>query len=73
MPTPAPEATPPDDPIFVSAKQASTMLGLSRNQTYMLLDDGQIESQYFGKRRLVRRASVLAFADSLPTERVRAS
>lgn len=61
------------EPIFISAKQAARMLGLSEWSVYQLLDttggDGEplIASQYQGRRRLIRYASVVAFADSLPT------
>lgn len=60
-------------PIFVSAKQAAQMLGISQWSVYKLLDtrddDGNpvIASQYQGSRRLIRYASVIAYADSLPT------
>lgn len=60
---------PRDDAIFVSAKDAAHMLGLSRNQTYELLDRQLIESRYFGRRRLVVLASLNRFAANLPTER----
>jgi hypothetical protein len=57
------------EPIFVSVQQAMVMLGLSRNQTYKLLDQRVIESRYFGRRRLVVLASLREFAEGLPTER----
>lgn len=69
--TAAPDADPA--PIFVSAKQAARMLGLSQWTVYQLLDtkgdDGEplIASQYQGRRRLIRFASVAAYADGLPT------
>lgn len=69
-PTTSPaDAGHPPDAIFVSVKEAAHMLGLSRNQTYTLLDRQLIESRYFGKRRLVLLSSLRAFADALPTER----
>ena len=67
MPRPVP--TESRDPLFVSAKEAALMLGLSRNQMYLLLDRGAVESRYFGKRRLVDLGSLKAFAAALPTER----
>lgn len=69
MPRPAPTEAPQDTAIFVSAKDAAHMLGLSRNEMYDLLNKQVIESRYHGKRRLVLLASVHAFADALPTER----
>lgn len=66
-----PRNTPDEDHerLFVSAKEAQSMLGLSRNQTYLLLDSGAIESRYFGRRRLVVLESLREFARNLPTER----
>jgi excisionase family DNA binding protein len=57
------------DPIFISVKQAARLLNLTPWSVYQLCDEGTLESQYFGKRRLVRLTSVRAFADGLPTER----
>lgn len=65
----APPVAPTTDRLFVSVKEAAAMLGLSRNQTYDLLDRGAIEARYMGRRRLVSLASVHTFAESLPTER----
>lgn len=53
-------------PIFVSVKQAADMLNITPWSVYRLLDAGEIDSQYHGKRRLVRVASVQEYADSLP-------
>lgn len=61
------------EPIFASVKDAATALGLSTFVVYQLLDEGQIESQYFGRRRLVVIESLKAFARGLPTERPEAS
>lgn len=58
-----------DSRLFVSVKEAAHMLGLSRNQTYELLDRGSIDSRYFGRRRLVVLPSVHAFAHGLPAQR----
>jgi excisionase family DNA binding protein len=55
--------------IFVSVKDAAAMLGLSKNQTYDLLNEGVIESRYFRRRRLIPLDSLHAFAEGLPTER----
>lgn len=62
-----PEGTLP--PIFISAARAAELLSLTRWSVYQLLDAGLIESRYHGTRRLVRYSSLLAYADSLPTER----
>lgn len=55
--------------IFVSVKDAAAMLGLSKNQTYDLLNEGAIESRYFRRRRLIPLDSLRSFAEALPTER----
>lgn len=55
--------------IFVSVKQAAHMLGISPWTCYQLLDDGEIESRYQGRRRLVSVESVRAYAEALPKER----
>lgn len=66
----SPDQTDPSlDPRFGSVKQMARILGLSVAQCYVLLDQHQVESRYFGKRRLVDIASVHRFADSLPTQR----
>ena len=65
------EAAP--SPIFVSVKQAAEMLNISAWSCYQLCDAKQLDSQYMGRRRLVRYASVQAYADALPTERPSAS
>lgn len=56
------------EPIFVSVKAAAVMLSLTTWSVYKLCDDGELASQYHGRRRLVRLESVKAYADSLPTE-----
>jgi len=61
------------DPIFISVKDAARLLNVTPWTVYQRLDQGLMESRYEGKRRLVRYASVLAYADSLPTERPEAS
>lgn len=68
--TPTATAEEDTDPrLFVSVKEAAHMLGLSRNQTYELLDRRAIECRYFGKRRLVVLSSVHDFARGLPAYR----
>lgn len=59
-----------DTRLFVSVQETAHMLGLSRQQTYDLLDkQGGLRSKYFGRRRLVVLSSVHAFANGLPDER----
>lgn len=70
MPLPSITEETPTAPLHVSVKEAAAILGLSRNQTYRLLDQGSIESRYVGTRRLVVLDSLHSFARSLPTERV---
>lgn len=60
---------PADEPIFISVKKAAEKLSLTTWTVYQLLNAGEIESQYKGKRRLVRYESLKKYADSLPTER----
>lgn len=55
------------DPIFVSIKEASRLLSLSRYTIYGLLDDQAIASHYEGRRRLVDYASLVEYAKGLPT------
>lgn len=55
------------DPIFISVKETAHLLGLTKWSIYKLLDERAIDSQYHGKRRLVRLASVREYADALPT------
>jgi excisionase family DNA binding protein len=64
MSTPA--GSPP--PIFVSVKQAASMLAISPWSCYQLLDNGKIDSRYQGRRRLVSVASLHKYAEGLPTE-----
>jgi excisionase family DNA binding protein len=56
-------------PIFVSVSKAAEMLGLAKLTIYRMCDEQILVSQYHGKRRLVRLASVQEYADSLPTTR----
>lgn len=55
--------------VFVSTKETARLLGVSRNHIYELLDRGQIESRYIGRRRMVVNASLQAFIAGLPSER----
>jgi excisionase family DNA binding protein len=54
-------------PIFVSVKQAANMLAISPWSTYQLLESGEIESRYKGRRRLVLVSSLEEYARNLPT------
>lgn len=54
-------------PIFISVKQAADMLAISPWSTYELLNSGEIESRYHGRRRLVLVESLRKYAASLPT------
>jgi excisionase family DNA binding protein len=60
--------TPSVEPIFVSVKDAARILSVSPFTVYQLLDDRKVVSQYEGRRRLVRLASLREYADNLPTE-----
>lgn len=53
-------------PIFVSVKQAASILGISPWSAYQLLDAQAIESRYHGRRRLVVVESLRAYAAGLP-------
>jgi excisionase family DNA binding protein len=62
------DSHPPDTkliPLFVSAAEAASYLGLSRQKVYELLDSGVIDSTRHGTRRLVVRDSLYRYADSL--------
>lgn len=54
-------------PIFVSVKQAAQMLNISPWSCYQLLNAGEIESRYQGRRRLVVVTSLREYAANLPT------
>lgn len=55
-----------EEPIFVSVKEAARLLNLTTWYVYKLLDERAIESKYAGKRRLVFKESVRAYAAGLP-------
>lgn len=57
------------DAVFVSTKETARLLGLSRNHVYELLDRGDLESRYIGRRRLVVMSSLRSFIAGLPAER----
>jgi hypothetical protein len=54
-------------PIFVSVKDAATMLGLTPWGADQLLDEQRIESRYCGRQRLVVVESLIEYAANLPT------
>lgn len=55
------------EPIFVSVNKAAQLLSLTPWSVYKLLDEQAIESQYQGRRRLVRYSSLVEYANGLPT------
>jgi excisionase family DNA binding protein len=57
------------DPFFVSVKQAAVLLNISPWSCRQLLDAGEIESRYQGRRRLVVVESLKRYAEALPTTR----
>ncbi len=54
------------DPIYVSVKEASRILGLSTWSVYQKCDAQIIESRYDGRKRLVVVASLRDYAANLP-------
>jgi len=70
MPRPITSDDPADrSPVLVSTQEAARLLGLSRNQIYVLLNRGDIESRYIGQRRQVLMTSLNEFIATLSTER----
>ena len=69
------DAVPPISPIYVTAKDAATILGggTSPWTIHRLCRIGAIESRFHGKRRMVVLESLRAYADSLPATRDEAS
>jgi excisionase family DNA binding protein len=63
------ETQPALQPIFVSVKEAARLLTLTPWSVYKLLDAGEIEARYHGKRRLVVLTSLREYAAHLPSER----
>ena len=60
------------EPIFLSPDVVYRMLGISRSELFRLLRAGEIESFRHGKRRLISRASVEAWAETRLSEASRA-
>lgn len=59
------ESTNVDPRIFVSVKEAASMLGLSAWEVYQLCGSGTLESGKHGKRRLVLLESVRGYATTI--------
>jgi|TARA_R100000501_G_scaffold14813_2_gene26874 excisionase family DNA binding protein len=49
--------------MLCSIPEAAQALGIGRSKTYQLLEAGKLEAIFIGRRRLVRVASVKAFAE----------
>ena len=62
-------ATSPDLlPILVSVKRTAQILGdITTWQVYRLLEAGEIESRYIGRRRMVLLTSLREYAKNLPS------
>jgi hypothetical protein len=61
---------PQDSRILESVKNTADILGgITTWQVYRLLEAGEIESRYIGKRRLVVVASLQEYINNLPTTR----
>jgi hypothetical protein len=56
------------DPITVTVGDAARESGLSTATIYDQCNRGRIDSVYFGRKRLVVYASLVAFLASLPRE-----
>lgn len=54
--------------IFVSVMEAARMLNLSKSGIHALLDKGEIDSRYIGKRRVVFLASIHEWVKGLPKD-----
>lgn len=58
-----------EDPLAVSVREASRLLGIGNTKTYELLKNKQLISRKLGRRTLVDRHSVVRFMeanDNLP-------
>lgn len=53
------------EPILCSIPDAAAALGLGRSKVYELIGEGHLQTVSIGRRRLVRVASVRAFASTL--------
>lgn len=59
----------PLSPALLDVRDAARYLGVSRTLLYSLLSSGALPSVKVGQRRLVRRADLERFVESLPTLR----
>jgi excisionase family DNA binding protein len=57
-------APPPEPTTMVSIAEAARMLGCSRTTLYAALDAGELPSRKMGRRRLVPRAALAAYAEA---------
>jgi excisionase family DNA binding protein len=53
---------PPEPPALVDITTAARMISCSRTTLYALMDSGELPSRHVGRRRLVPRAALEAFA-----------
>jgi hypothetical protein len=63
------KAKPLPEPLLISVLEMASMLGISKNQAYALLNRREVQSKYIGKRRLVVVESLREFVDRLPSTR----
>ena len=59
-------APPPEPTTMLSIAEAARLLGCSRTTLYAALDSGQLDSRHIGRRRLVPRAALEAYAAGEP-------
>lgn len=59
-----PQNSPPDK-LLVTTEEAFDRISIGRTKGYELLDSGELESVYVGRRRLVVVESLEAFVDRL--------
>jgi len=60
----APANTEHPQPLLYTVDDAIHMLGSSRTSIYRLMSEGALESVRFGRRRLIRAASIHALAET---------
>ncbi len=59
-------APPPEPSAMVSIAEAARLLDVSRTSIYQLLDNGTLPSRKAGRRRLIPRAALGAYAGARP-------